>query len=130
MCGMMARIWRNELEGKGVTMRAIWLVGVIAIAANPVGKAFASGEGGMAVAERLCAECHAVSPAVAESPHPKAPPFVVIAKRWPPEYLAEALAEGIVVAHDAAKPMPEFSLNHDEIDALIDYLQGLREGHR
>ena len=109
-------------------MRSTWVWGLTMAAAAGAGAASVSADAGegRALAERLCAACHAVSPAATESPHPKAPPLAVVAGRWPPEFLAEALAEGIVVAHDAAQPMPEFSLNPDEIEDLLDYLQRLR----
>ena len=56
------------------------------------------------------------------SPLAEAPPFRIVATRWPPENLAESLAEGIRVGHT---PMPEFVLDPDQIDDFIAYLEVL-----
>ena len=79
---------------------------------------------GRAIAERQCARCHAVDVHDA-SKLPIAPPLRDIAKRYPPQSLAEALAEGIVTGH---KGMPEFSFTPQEIGALIAHLEVLRRG--
>ncbi len=73
---------------------------------------------GKALAERLCARCHAVG-ATDKSALPKAPSFRDIANRYSVWTLQEALAEGIVTAHEA---MPEFVLNPDEIVDLLTYM--------
>lgn len=78
-------------------------------------------ERGHAFAEANCARCHAVGLDGA-SPLAKAPPFRALATRWPPENLAEALAEGIRVGHS---PMPEFVLEPEQIDDFIAYLEVL-----
>ncbi len=44
-------------------------------------------------------------------------------KRYPVDDLQEALAEGIMVGHDAE--MPQFELDPEEIDDLLAYLDGL-----
>ncbi len=76
---------------------------------------------GEALAQRLCANCHAITPQGA-SPHQQAPPFRELPKRYPVAHLAEALAEGIVVAH---KDMPQFTLDPPEIDALLSFMESL-----
>lgn len=76
---------------------------------------------GEALAQRLCASCHAITPQGA-SPHQQAPPFRELPKRYPVTHLAEALAEGIVVAH---KDMPQFTLDPPEIDALLSFMESL-----
>lgn len=76
---------------------------------------------GQALAERLCSTCHAIGPQDA-SPFAPAPPFREIVTRYPPEALAESLAEGIQVGHPA---MPEFRLEPEEIDELLAYLRTL-----
>ena len=53
------------------------------------------------------------------SHHEEAPPFRVVVTRYPPEDLAEALAEGIVSGHP---DMPEFVFQPDEIEAILAYL--------
>ncbi|ESR25728.1 c-type cytochrome [Lutibaculum baratangense] len=74
---------------------------------------------GEALAEEMCSRCHAIG-LEGESPLADAPPFREVVTRYPVEHLQEALAEGIVVAHDA--PMPEFELPPEEIDDLLAYL--------
>ncbi len=49
-------------------------------------------ERGMKIAQEKCARCHATGKADV-SPDPKAPPFRNVGKNYPPEHLAEALAE-------------------------------------
>jgi len=80
---------------------------------------------GRAIAERLCSGCHAVGPEGA-SAEPAAPPFHTLGQRWPIEYLAEALAEGIIVGHEADVRMPEFRFEPAEIDALLAYLESVQ----
>jgi len=77
---------------------------------------------GQRLAKTLCSRCHAIGP-VSASPHPQAPPFRVIARRYKPENLEEALAEGIVVGH---RDMPEFEFATGDIDDFIAYLNRLR----
>jgi mono/diheme cytochrome c family protein len=76
---------------------------------------------GQAIAERLCARCHAVA-AAGESPVGLAPPFRLLPQRYPVEHLAEALAEGIVTGHPA---MPQFKFSPAEIDALLSFIDSL-----
>lgn len=78
-------------------------------------------EAGRIIAEERCASCHAIA-AADESRLAEAPPFRRLHQRYPVEHLAEALAEGIEVGHEA---MPEFVFEPREIDALIAYLKSL-----
>lgn len=73
---------------------------------------------GEKIAQEKCARCHAVGRSGA-SPDPKAPPFRTVGKLYPPEHLAEALAEGIVTG---ANDMPQFKFDPRDVDAIIDYL--------
>ncbi len=75
-------------------------------------------EAGRALADRLCARCHAIGPTGA-SKLAKAPPFRVIANRYSVWSLQEALAEGIVTGH---ADMPEFKFNPDQIEALLTFM--------
>jgi len=77
---------------------------------------------GYALAENLCSVCHALE-AGAPSPNPDAPNFNALVLTYPPEFLAEGFAEGIVVGSDAHIGMPEFALQPDQIDDLISYLE-------
>jgi cytochrome c len=77
---------------------------------------------GLAIIQRECAACHATG-AADTSPNPKSPPFRDIAKRYPPDNIVEALAEGIVTGHNE---MPEFMFEPDEIIAIVSYLETLK----
>jgi cytochrome c len=77
-------------------------------------------ERGRALAQANCARCHAIGRS-GDSPLAKAPPFRTLHRRYPVEVLAEALAEGIKVAH----PMPQFRLEPGQIDDLIAYIESL-----
>ena len=68
-----------------------------------------------------CSRCHAIGPE-GNSPHAHAPPFRDLMRRYPPENLAEALAEGIVSGHP---DMPEYVLSPEEIEAVMTYLHTL-----
>jgi mono/diheme cytochrome c family protein len=76
---------------------------------------------GLKFAREKCATCHALG-ASGRSRHRQAPPFREIAKKYNPDDLGEAFAEGIVVGH---RDMPEFSLSVGEIGDLTDYLKRL-----
>jgi mono/diheme cytochrome c family protein len=76
---------------------------------------------GEVLLQQNCARCHAIGQDDA-SPLAKAPPFRDIAKRYNPEELEEALAEGIVTGH---AEMPEFQFDPDQITAIVEYLDAL-----
>lgn len=78
-------------------------------------------EAGQRTAQQLCSKCHAVG-VTGDSPFKPAPPFRTFAKKYPLEYLEEALAEGITVGHPA---MPEFTFSPRQIDDFIAYLRTL-----
>lgn len=69
-----------------------------------------------------CGGCHAIGTTGA-SPHDGAPPLREITSRYPANALEEALAEGILVGHDAV--MPTFELPEDEIADIVAYLEVL-----
>ncbi len=78
---------------------------------------------GYQLAEKLCARCHAIGPA-GDSPLKEASPFRTFPQKWPLDHLEEALAEGIVVGHEA---MPEFELTPKQIDDFLAYLATLKK---
>ncbi|GAA6212074.1 cytochrome c [Hyphomicrobiales bacterium 4NK60-0047b] len=80
-------------------------------------------EKGKNLAETLCAKCHSIEKK-GPSTNKEAPPFRTFSKKWPLENLEEALAEGIVVGHDA---MPEFKFNPDQITNFIAFLSSLTQ---
>jgi cytochrome c len=77
---------------------------------------------GKSILAANCARCHAIQ-ADDKSPHREALPFREVVLRYPPEQLAEALAEGIMSGHP---DMPEFSFEPAEIEAIVAYLATLK----
>lgn len=96
-------------------------VGPAASAPDAVAQA---AERGQRLAVNVCASCHAPGPAGA-SPMAAAPPFRVIAGRYPLDQLEARFAEGLVTAHPA---MPAFAFRASEIDDLIAWLDTLKTG--
>ena len=77
---------------------------------------------GFEILRANCARCHAIDQ-TSLSPLPKAPPFRDIVKKYNPEALEEALAEGIVTGHEQ---MPEFEFEPDQVAAIVAYLGTLK----
>ena len=107
-------------------MRGSVATGVLAAAVSIIASAHADETDavadGRALLEKNCARCHAIG-AEGESPHKEAPPFRVVVTRYPPDDLAEALAEGLVSGHP---DMPEFVFEPNEVGAITAYLNALR----
>jgi cytochrome c len=78
---------------------------------------------GEALLAKNCSRCHAIGRTGA-SPHPVAPPFRTLSKKYPIDGLAEALAEGIYVGH---ADMPEFAFEPKDVGAIIAYLKSIQE---
>lgn len=76
---------------------------------------------GRLLLEKHCSRCHAIGRTDA-SPNAQAPPFRMVITRYPADYLAETLAEGIMTKHSE---MPEFVFAPDEIEAIVAYLNTL-----
>ncbi len=89
-----------------------------ALASAPMSDAARQGQ---AIVRNACGTCHATETDDVGR-NPDAPPFREIAKRYPPEDLSEALAEGIETGHPE---MPEFIFEPDAIGAIIAYLDWL-----
>jgi len=98
------------------TARILFSLALFCLAAGP-----AQAAGGMDLAEKNCARCHAIGE-TGDSPLPEAPPFREIAKRYPAENLAESFAEGITTGH---ADMPEFVFSVEEVGQLVDYFASL-----
>lgn len=97
---------------------------IVAFAIAAGGQAWAADDPaamGLRLVEKNCARCHAVGTAGA-SPHAEAPPFRDLHKRYPPEALGEALAEGISTGHP---DMPEFVLTPAQAAAIVAYIGSL-----
>jgi mono/diheme cytochrome c family protein len=75
---------------------------------------------GQAVAERLCAVCHSITPG-SDGGRPDVPSFAVIAKR--PDLSPERLVGAIILPHP---PMPGVSLTREEIRNIVAYIMSLR----
>src|ERR1700746_3458951 len=78
---------------------------------------------GESILARDCARCHATA-RTGESRHPEAPQFRTLGKRYPIEFLEEALGEGIISGH---RDMPEFRFAGDDVGAIIAYLKSIQE---
>ena len=77
---------------------------------------------GLAIAQRICAECHAVLPSEKESPRRELATFAIIANT--PGMTGTALAVWLQTSH---KSMPNFILELDERNNLIAYIVSLLE---
>lgn len=82
----------------------------------------ASPERGGMLVRRHCGGCHAVG-RTGTSHEPAAPPFRDLHKRYDPEVLGEALAEGILTGHPL---MPEFRFPPEDVQSIILYLKTLQ----
>jgi mono/diheme cytochrome c family protein len=102
-----------------VALLAVTLVSAPALAQNRA----ASERHGEALLAKNCARCHATGRA-GVSPHPEAPLFRTLSRKYPIEGLAEALAEGLSVGHP---DMPEFVFEANEVRAILDYMQSIQE---
>jgi cytochrome c len=70
-----------------------------------------------------CGRCHAIGRA-GLSPHPSAPPFRTLSRKYPIDGLQEALGEGLSVGH---LDMPEFAFEPEDVGAIIAYLKSIQE---
>jgi mono/diheme cytochrome c family protein len=78
---------------------------------------------GEAMAETLCASCHAIGH-LGTSPHSDALAFRRFGWNYPIEALSESLAEGIIVGHP---DMPEWQFEPQDIEALLAYIESVQE---
>lgn len=105
-------MWLKLLSAFGL---GLFLVG------PPVLSGETSVDRGRGLAQKHCSRCHAIG-LTGASPMGLAPPFRTLSQRYPIEFLAEALAEGIVTGHPA---MPQFAFEPPDIDALLNFIAGL-----
>jgi mono/diheme cytochrome c family protein len=105
-------------------MKRLWLGLLLAFAASAAtAQDAAKLKRGEALVNRNCSRCHATA-RTGQSPHPQAPAFRTIGKRYPIESLEEALAEGIISGHP---DMPEFVFVSDDVGAIITYLKSIQD---
>lgn len=87
------------------------------VAAQESGQA----EKGLALAQQVCAECHAIGKRQARSPNPAAPRFETIANV--PGMTAIALNVALQTSHRA---MPNLMLDSDELSDITAYILSLK----
>ena len=76
---------------------------------------------GLALARRVCSECHTVDRSQAPSPNPASPRFEVIAKV--PGMTAAALSVALLTPH---RTMPNVILSPDELRDVVPYILSLQ----
>ena len=91
------------------------------IAAPVLSQELGSAKQGQALAESVCAECHAVSRGAIRSPFEHAPAFETIAQT--PGMTPTAIRVWLRSAH---REMPNIMLQPEEVDNVIAYLQTLK----
>mgnify|MGYP000728305948 CR=1 FL=1 len=70
-----------------------------------------------------CAPCHSIEE-TGPSPHPDAPPFRTLSRKYPVSLLEEALAEGIMTGHE---DMPVFVAEPEQITDIVAFLESIQE---
>ena len=103
--------------------RTVGLAGLLWLAAMACGRAQDDGDAprGQALAQRVCAQCHAVRKSEIRSPNPDAPTFPVVAEV--PGMTALALTVVLQSAHNA---MPDLVLEPQDRRDVIAYILSLR----
>jgi mono/diheme cytochrome c family protein len=102
---------------------ALVAAGTLAASSLSAEESASSLKRGETLLTRNCARCHATGSA-GLSPHPDAPPFRALARKYPIDGLAEALAEGLSVGHP---DMPEFTFEPEDVGAILGYLKSIQE---
>ena len=77
---------------------------------------------GRALANKMCAQCHAVGPD-GSSPHIGAPPFRMLSRRIDLDAFAARLREGLTSGHP---DMPTFRFSREDARALTAYLRSIQ----
>lgn len=112
-----------------VRMQVVKLMGALALMAGPtVAGAQDGGDAreGLRYAQKMCAECHAVSAGEPRSPVADAPPFKAIANT--PGMTGTALVVWFRTSHPLLpKTMPNLVIEDDDMDNVIAYILSLRD---
>jgi cytochrome c len=105
-------------------MRAAVVLMLVALAAPaaPTWAAEPASGRGEVLVKRHCGGCHAAGRTGA-SREPAAPPLRELHRRYEPEMLSEALAEGILTGHPA---MPAFRFQPKDVRSIILYLNAIQ----
>lgn len=82
---------------------------------------------GERILRESCADCHAIG-VDGESPYAPAPPFRTLSENYPVEALEEALGEGILVAHEGVRQMPEIAFSPEDVGDIVAYLKSIQPG--
>lgn len=77
---------------------------------------------GRALAEDMCAPCHAIGRS-GESPHIGAPPFRRLDRRLDLDSFMDRLREGLMVGHP---DMPTFRFSREDARAFVLYLRSIQ----
>ena len=111
-------------QSVGVFRYAALMIGALAVLLT---EAFSQDLAELATGQQLvqvnCARCHAIGRSDL-SPHPEAPPFRTLTRRYPIASLVEALVEGLWVNHP---DMPEFIFSPEQANAIISYIENIQE---
>jgi len=120
---MQPRGRHGLLSAEDAHMRRSGIIAVAVLAGSLCGPAWAaSADRGEALINRHCSGCHAVG-RQGVSREPAAPPLRELHRRYDPEALGEALAEGLLVGHPL---MPEFRFEADDVQSIILYLKSIQ----
>jgi cytochrome c len=77
---------------------------------------------GHALAERMCASCHAIEKS-GSSPHAGAPPFRELCRRVDLDDFARQLRQGLTSGHP---DMPTFRFSREDAGVLVAYLRSIQ----
>jgi cytochrome c len=77
---------------------------------------------GKAIAERMCAQCHAIG-RTGDSAHAAAPPFRVLQNQIDISQFAQRLRSGLLTGHD---DMPMFRFDRESADAIVAYIRSVQ----
>jgi mono/diheme cytochrome c family protein len=121
----------SVLDAEGISeiqMQAAKLMGALALMAGSTvagAQEWGDARQGLRYAQKMCAECHAVSARQPRSPLPDAPPFQAIANT--PGMTGTALAVWFRTSHPVLpKTMPNLVIEDDDMDNVIAYILSLR----
>src|SRR5262245_23144693 len=104
-------------------LAAMLAAGALAVSSVSAQDRTATLKRGESLLTKNCARCHAIGKA-GVSPHPSAPPFRTLSRKYPIDGLQEALAEGLSVGHP---DMPEIAFEAEDVGAILAYLRSIQE---
>jgi len=105
-------------------MGFISVIGFALVGSQALAQEVGNPEAGLALARRICSECHAVQAREARSPNPTAPHFEYIANV--PGMTAIALSVALQRSH---RTMPNIILDANETRDIIRYILSLQRAN-